>query len=237
MSQRDTEPRKRLEEIAETHRWLRSDASALDDSRMREATGLPGWSRGHVLTHLGDLARAFARQARSALEGRIVAVYDDGRPGRDASIEKGAGRSAGELMADLEDGLTRLEEAWAELGPDDWSLPSAYRDSTLLATQLCWWREVHVHYADLEVGYGADDWSDALGEHLVGYLLPRLPENRTTVLLAGDTDRRWEYGTGTPTTVHGLQNTLAAWLTGRPVSRTPKAYGSTDSLPELGPWP
>ncbi|MEV0963198.1 maleylpyruvate isomerase family mycothiol-dependent enzyme [Streptomyces sp. NPDC049910] len=227
----------RLDEIAAVHARLRADAAALDDAAAREATRLPGWSRGHVLTHLGDLARAFARQARYALEGRTVEVYDGGRPGRDAGIERGAGRSAAELRESLEDGLTRLEKAWAELGPDDWSLRCAYRDADVLATQLCWWREAHIHYADLGTGYRPEEWGDALGAHLVEYLLPRLPAARTTVLLSADTARRWEYGAGTPTTVHGTQNTLAAWLAGRSAAELPKGYGSTDSLPDLGPWP
>ncbi|MFJ8883238.1 maleylpyruvate isomerase family mycothiol-dependent enzyme [Streptomyces sp. NPDC102402] len=227
----------RLDEIASTHARLREDAAALDEAAARAATVLPGWTRGHVLTHLGDLARAFARQAEAALEGRTVEVYDGGRPTRDASIERGAGRPVAELLVSLEDGLGRLEEAWGKLGPDDWALPCAYRDSDLLATQMCWWREVHIHYADLGVGYRVEDWGDALEEHLVDYLLPRLPDTRTTVLLPGDTARRWEYGTGAPTTVHGSRNTLAAWLAGRPCERLPKAYGAADTLPELGNWP
>ncbi|MFE5888956.1 maleylpyruvate isomerase family mycothiol-dependent enzyme [Streptomyces sp. NPDC056468] len=231
------EPSARLAEITATHARLRADAAALDDTAAREATELPGWSRGHVLTHVGDLARAFARQARYALEGRTIEVYDGGRPGRDAGIERGAGRPAAQLREALDDGLTQLEEAWAKLGPDDWALPCAYRDSDLLATQLCWWREVHIHHSDLGTGYRPEQWGDALGEHLVGYLLPRLPDSRTTVLLSADTERRWEFGTGTPTTVHGTQNTLAAWLAGRSAAQLPKAYGAADSLPELGPWP
>ncbi|WP_406727103.1 maleylpyruvate isomerase family mycothiol-dependent enzyme [Streptomyces sp. GD-15H] len=226
----------RSAEIATAHARLRADAAALDDAACRESTELPGWTRGHVLTHLGDLARAFARQARYALDGRTVEVYDGGRPGRAAAIEQGAGLAA-ELKEALEDGLTQLEEAWARLGADDWSLRCAYRDSDLLATQLCWWREVHIHHVDLGTGYRPEEWGDALGEHLVGYLLPRLPADRTTVLLSSDTDRRWEYGAGAPTTVHGGQNTLAAWLTGRSAAQLPKAYGATDSLPDLGPWP
>ncbi|MFJ5045393.1 maleylpyruvate isomerase family mycothiol-dependent enzyme [Streptomyces sp. NPDC098077] len=227
----------RLDGIAAIHARLREDAAALDDAAARGATELPGWSRGHLLTHLGDLSRAFARQARYAVEGRTVEVYDGGRPGRDAGIERGAGRPAAQLRESLEDGLTQLEKAWAELGPDDWSLPCSYRGADLLATQLCWWRETHVHYSDLGTGYRPEEWGDALGAHLVGYLLPRLPQTRTTVLLSADTTRRWEHGSGAPTTVHGTQNTLAAWLAGRSAAQRPKAYGSSDSLPDLGPWP
>ncbi|WP_049564776.1 maleylpyruvate isomerase family mycothiol-dependent enzyme [Streptomyces sp. SBT349] len=231
------ELRARIGEITDTHARLLADAAAIDDAAAREATGLPGWTRGHVLTHLGDLARAFARQARRAPEGRRVEVYDGGRPGRDAAIERGAPRPAAALREALEDGLTQLERAWAELTEADWSLPCAYRDSDLLATQLCWWREVHIHYADLGIGYRPEDWSDPLGRHVIGHLLPRLPADRTTVLLAADTGRRWEHGTGAPVTVQGTQNALAAWLAGRRATRQPEAREPGTAPPELGPWP
>ena len=229
--------RRRLAEIASAQVRLRADAAALDDAAVREATGLPGWTRGHGLTHLGDLARAFARQARYAAQGRTVEVYDGGRPGRAASIERGAGRSAAELREALADGLTQLAESWAALRPTDWALPCAYRDADLLATQLCWWREVHIHHVDLGTGYHPQEWGDALGEHIVGYRLRRLPATRTTVRRAGDTGRRWQYGEGPPTTVEGSQHALAAWLTGRPAAHGPTAAGTVGPLPDLGPWP
>lgn len=185
----------------------------------------------------GNLARAFARQAHFALKGRTVEVYDGGQTGRAASIEEGAGRSATELIVNLEDGLTKLEDVWSSLAPRDWELPSTHRGSTLLATQLCWWREINIHYADLDIGYRSDNWSGPLGEHLISFLQSRLPEEGTIILLAGDTGHRWEFGTGAVTTVYGSQNALAAWLAGRPASQIPRVEGYNASIPELGPWP
>ncbi|MFI9626413.1 maleylpyruvate isomerase family mycothiol-dependent enzyme [Streptomyces sp. NPDC052042] len=231
------ELRTRVEEITRTHTRLLEDVADMGDAAAREQTGLPSWSRGHVLTHLGDLARAFARQAHYASEGRRIEVYDGGRPGRDSAIEEGAPRSAAALREALEEGLTGLEQAWADLKETDWSLPCAYRDSDLLATQMCWWREVHIHYADLDIGYRPEDWSDSLGRHVIDFLLPRLPADRTTVLLAADTGRRWEHGTGTTLTVHGTQNSLAAWLAGRRTAQEPGTRAPDTPLPELGPWP
>ncbi|BDH13589.1 hypothetical protein HOK021_47680 [Streptomyces hygroscopicus] len=42
-----------------------------DEERVRDSA-LPGWSRGHVVQHLTDNARAFERQARFALNGHVV---------------------------------------------------------------------------------------------------------------------------------------------------------------------
>ncbi|MEU3895410.1 maleylpyruvate isomerase family mycothiol-dependent enzyme [Streptomyces sp. NPDC045251] len=229
------EPAERLAEIEATHKRLRARTALLGEAGVRAPSTLPGWSRAHVLTHLGDLARAFARQALCALDGRVVEVYDGGRPARDAAIERGAPRSVELQLASLEDGVTQLEQAWALLGPGDWDRPCGYRGATLEATQLCWWREVHLHFTDLDLGYRAEEWSDALARHVVGHLLPRLPADRTTVLYSdGD---RWEHGAGAPTTVHGTRQGLAAWISGRPTAREPKAYGAHNSLPELGSWP
>lgn len=227
----------RLEEIAATHTELRTDAVGLDDAAVREPTDLPGWTRGHVVTHLAELAAALARQARYALDGRVVEVYDGGRPARDVAIERGARRSALELSDALQDSLTDLEQTWAELAPDDWRLRCTFRDGDLLATQLCWWREVHIHYADLGIGYAPQQWSDALGEHLVDFLSPRLPTDRTAVLLATDTGRSWEFGSGASVTIRGPQNSLAAWLAGRSAAQLPEADGPSGQLPELGAWP
>ncbi|MFD7164765.1 maleylpyruvate isomerase family mycothiol-dependent enzyme [Streptomyces violascens] len=229
------ETQRRLDAIAAVHKGLRARVAELDEPAMRAPTALPGWRRAHVVTHLADLAWAFARQARCTREGRVVEVYDGGRPARDTAIELGATRHADALAEALNDGLCELEQAWADLSPEDWTKPCGYRNSALLATQLCWWREVHIHSVDLDIGVSSEGWGEELCRHIIGYLLPRLPGARTTVLLAGDD--RWEHGRGAPTTVHGTHTTLAAWLTGRPAARRPRAYGAGDSLPELGPWP
>src|SRR5438309_12097598 len=82
------------------------------DAQARADSVLPGWSRGHVVTHLAELAYAFVRQVDLALASQIGDVYEGGRPARDAAIEAKAGRPAAELRADLLAANTALERAW-----------------------------------------------------------------------------------------------------------------------------
>ncbi|MDM7832532.1 maleylpyruvate isomerase N-terminal domain-containing protein [Cellulomonas edaphi] len=202
-------------------------ASHLTEAEAHAPVALPGWTRAHVLTHLGDLSAAFARQARYAQRGERIDVYDGGRPGRDASIEAGAARPLPEILDGLRAGFTALEEAWSDLSDEDWSLPCAYRDLDLHATRLCWWRELEVHWVDLEVGRTPADWSFATSGHLVDWLRVRIPV--PAVLTATDSGRTWGES-GTP--VEGPQHALAAWLAGRS-----SGDDLTGALPLLDPWP
>jgi maleylpyruvate isomerase len=185
------------------------------DEQARADSALPGWSRGHVVTHLAELSRAFVRQAEYARAGRTVEIYDGGRPGRDAAIEAKAGRPAAELRTDLLDAQAALELAWHDLTDADWARPILYRDGVLLDTAFAKWRETEIHAADLDLGYRSTDWSEELCDYLIGFLAPRLPE-------------------GVPLTVaaQGELTDVVAWLAGRePIGEL------TGSLPELGPWP
>ncbi|GAA1083077.1 maleylpyruvate isomerase family mycothiol-dependent enzyme [Kitasatospora arboriphila] len=226
----------RLAEIAAAHARIRTATAALTEEQAREAIDLPGWTRGHVLIHLADLAKAFARQARYAARGETVEVYDGGRPTRDKSIEANHDRPVEWLRAQLEEGLTALEEAWAALGPDGWDLPCAYRNSPLLATQLAWWRESELHTVDLGVGRRSEEWSPALAAHVVTFLQPRLPQSPAVALVASDTGLTWGDTAAAAVVVRGDQRALAAWLSGRPTTTPPVADGGA-ALPELNAWP
>jgi maleylpyruvate isomerase len=214
------------EELLEADARLLERASQLTEAEAHEPIALPGWTRAHVLTHLGDLSSAFARQARYAKRGERIEVYDGGRPGRDASIERGAVRPLPDILDGLRAGFTALADAWGDLSDDDWSLPCSYRDLDLDATRLCWWRELEVHWVDLEVGRTAADWSTATSGHLVDWLQVRIPV--PAQLTATDTGRTWS--AGAPIT--GEQHALAAWLAGRSTGDD-----LTGTLPELDPWP
>ncbi|MFD3515422.1 maleylpyruvate isomerase N-terminal domain-containing protein [Streptomyces sp. NPDC058657] len=224
----------RLKEISAAHDRLRAEAAALTEEGAREAIELPGWTRGHVLIHLADLSKAFARQARYAVEGRTIEVYDGGRPTRDSRIEELHGRPVEWLRGQLDEGLTALDEAWAALGPDGWDLPCAYRNSPLFATQLAWWRESALHDVDLGAGHRSEEWSLALSSHVVSFLLPRLPQG--TLLVGEDTGQEWRTDGDGTTVIRGSVRALAAWISGRPHGTLPTTDAGT-ALPELNAWP
>ncbi|WP_232376224.1 maleylpyruvate isomerase family mycothiol-dependent enzyme [Amycolatopsis aidingensis] len=222
-------------EVHAGHTRLAAMLEGLTDAGARAASALPGWSRGHVLTHLAELATALTRQAELAFVGELAEVYDGGRAGRDAAIEAGSGRPAAELRTEVLRTAAGLEDAWARANPEDWRRPVRYRDGVLLDTAYCWWREVEVHTADLALDYGPQDWTDAFCAHLIDFLAPRAPEGIRLTLAADDGAHRWVWGGGRQVGVRGELRDLAAWMAGR---RTTGPLTATDgTLPELGPWP
>jgi maleylpyruvate isomerase len=228
----------RLGEIATAHARLRAQAAEIGESAAREPIALPGWTRAHVLFHLADLSRAFARQAEYALRGESIELYDGGRPTRDRRIEENHGKPLGWIREQLEEGLSALETAWDALSAADWELPCSYRNGPLTKTQLAWWRETELHSVDLMCGYHTKQWSPALSAHVVGFLLPRLEDAGPLRLRAADMGETWPIGAEAPdaAVIEGSVTELAGWLSGRPDAALPTATGSAE-LPEPGAWP
>ncbi|GGS78777.1 maleylpyruvate isomerase family mycothiol-dependent enzyme [Streptomyces violaceus] len=219
--------------VLEAHRTLERLVAELNDQQVAAASALPGWSRGHVLAHLTDNARMFARIAEHALRGELVAGYDGGVDERNAIISATAGRSAAEHRAELAAQTTGLEAAWARATDIDWSRPVTFRNADLAATVFARWREAWIHMVDLELGVRPDDWPEELAAHAIGFLLGRLPAG--TRIRAQDGRRQWSVGDGPPgTVVTGRVRDLAAWLAGRTPTVSPVAV---EGLPALGPWP
>ncbi|ROS74316.1 maleylpyruvate isomerase family mycothiol-dependent enzyme [Cellulomonas sp. PhB143] len=188
---------------------------------------LPGWTRGHVLSHVTNVGHAMARQAEHAGRGTTIEPYDGGRAGRDAAIEAGAGRTATQHVAALEAARARLAASWPAPGAPAWSAPVAYRDGVLTDVALAWWREARIHAVDAVVGIDVDAWDDAFCAHLRSFLAERLPDG---VRLPDGADA---------VELEGAPRDVAAWLAGRtpagPV--TARRHGVDVALPELGPWP
>jgi maleylpyruvate isomerase len=160
---------------AASHATLLARLDGLTDEDARAPSLLPGWSLGHVLTHVARNADSVVRRLAAAAEGELVTQYEGGAEGRAAQIEAGASRSAAELVSDVTaasaavDGLfaTAPDEAWAGevlrgSGPD--RMPTAR-----LAYSR--WREVEIHHVDLGRGYLPSDWPPALLDRLLPELL------------------------------------------------------------------
>lgn len=215
---------------------LRGLLDGLGDEALRAPSALPGWTRGHVLTHVEGVALALARQARYALRGRTIEVYDGGRASRDAAIEAGHRRSAAQLGPALEAALEEAEASWAAVRPEDWARPVAYRGGTLRTAGLAWWRELEIHTVDARLGAGPSSWPPRLCTHLLDFLAVRVPDDVVLTLTAVDSGRVWTYGRyggGAPVAAEGRLTDLAAWLAGR----RPEGAITGGPLPGLGSWP
>lgn len=123
---------------------------------------LPGWTRGHVLTHIAGNGRSFLRQLAGADRGVPAQRYPGGVAARDDEIERGARRPWAELVDDVGATGNELDDALA--GHTRWDVPGLDHNDTELPTPEVPFRrlrEVVVHHADLgDPGYTAADWPD-----------------------------------------------------------------------------
>jgi maleylpyruvate isomerase len=221
--------------VSLAHARLLELVEQLGDRQKDAASALPGWSRGHVVKHLSDNARAFERQARAAMRGELVDMYDGGQAGRDSSIDSGAARPVTELCEDLDLAQRGLEDAWSRMTVADWRRPVRFRRATVLDTALARWREAEIHAVDLKAGYRPRDWSVDFALHALAFLSSRTPTGVQLVLRATDEEFTRTLGRGRTVEVSGPMCDLAAWMAGRDVD---VGLTTTDPhLPTLGAWP
>jgi maleylpyruvate isomerase len=176
----------------EAHARLLAGLASLDDAAVARPSLLPGWTVGHVITHLARNADAHVRMLEGAADGAITDQYEGGAAGRAAEIEAGAGRPGAEQVADLALAIARLELAWDATSEVVWAQGFGRNPAgdLLACADLPFrrWREVEVHHADLGLGFGPAEWTAAyvdteLPRSLAG-LPARLSLDDRRVLLA-----------------------------------------------------
>ena len=121
---------------------------------------LPGWTRGHVLTHIARNADSFVRVLDAAERGEEVSQYEGGYESRGADIERGAGRDWLTLVADVQASAAALEACIAGQRRWDLALVTVTGESTPhVELPFRRWREVLVHHADVgDAGFTAEQW-------------------------------------------------------------------------------
>ncbi|MFZ1489203.1 MAG: maleylpyruvate isomerase N-terminal domain-containing protein [Ilumatobacteraceae bacterium] len=132
----------------------------LGDAHVGLASLLPGWTVGHVLTHIARNADGHRRMLDAASRGEIAEQYPafpggDSRAARAAEIDQGAARSADALVEDLRRSAQLLEDAWAACTPEGWTGHGRGTDGALIAVADLPFRrrrEVEVHRHDLGSG-------------------------------------------------------------------------------------
>lgn len=197
-----------------SERALLDALRGLDDDTARGPSALPGWCRGHVLTHIARNAETITDALDAVRRGQVRAMYDGDLEARSAGIEAGAGRPAVELVADVEATTAALADRLAALTDSEWTGQiKSPRDGSLLSVETVVgmrWQEVEIHRLDLDLGYRPAGWPEAFVQHNLTRQLDRLPERAP----------------GVPVPDLPPHDVLA-WLYGR---------GAAD-LPELPPWP
>lgn len=230
---------------ADAVQWMRDGTAllmsqaSLDEDALAAPSGLPGWSRRHVVAHLAANAEALNNLAHWAATGEPTPMYASAQDRADG-IEAGARRPTAELATWLHDSAGQLAAALDGLSAEQWQAEvKTAQGRTVPATEVPWLRsrEVYVHTADLATGVGFGEFPPgflaALCDDIIGKrAADGAPPGQRLVVVAADTANSWELP-GPGVTVTGPLAEVTAYLAGRPHAlRT----GDGDPAPALSPW-
>jgi len=216
---------------------LLASASMLSDEQVREPSALPGWSRGHVLTHVARNADGLRNLLVWAKTGVETPQYPS-QAVRDAQIEDGSGRPAGEIAADISNSAKEFVEQARELSDDEWlaevrGLRGPAHPAWFTLHRRIF--EVEIHHVDLAAGYQPAAWPDwFVAEHLYRITgdLATGPSAAAAVLTDSETGRQYflRQDSSAELSITGTGYDLLAWLLGR-------SDGSDLSPDPAGPLP
>jgi maleylpyruvate isomerase len=194
-------------------------AKTLSDAEVLAPSGLPGWSRGHVLTHIARNADSLVNRLTTAATGVDIPQYPS-RASRDAGIEEGATRPIGEQVRDLEESHQRFADAVDAVPRANWANDMRWMSgetrpaSKILDARL---REVAIHHIDLDAGYTASDWPSQFALRILVAVLPAFEVRgiEPVTLVPNDVDIRIDLSGGSAVEVRGPASALATWVLGR----------------------
>jgi maleylpyruvate isomerase len=198
---------------------------------------LPGWSWGHLLTHLARNADALANLLTWARTGVETPMYRS-KQQRDDDINAGAARPGGVLLSDVADSAHRLQAGAALLADADWdNTVVTAQGRTIPAAQVPWLRlrEVAIHHVDL--GASFDDLPAGLAAALLDDVLTSLRTRPGWPALQMDVTDGGQgvcVGGGPHTHLSGTSAQFLGWLTGR--TNGDQLIGAADVLPTLPAW-
>jgi maleylpyruvate isomerase len=213
-----------LDDLSAATAHVLTSLGGLTDADARGPSLLPGWTRGHLLTHLARNAEGGTRLLGWARTG--VASYEyQSVAARAEAIEAGAGRPAVALMADVSAHCAAFAEAAAVM-PDGgwqqlitWTTGQQTPAEHVVQSRLA---EVLIHHVDLRLAFGPDDWPAPFVREMLAVTVGALTERGLSPLAArlDATDTGWSCQLGGNVAnliqISGTEANLLAWLLGRP---------------------
>ncbi len=196
---------------------------------------LPGWTVGHVVTHLARNADGLRRVLVGARVEQQLLPYDSPQARVD-DIEHGATRSTDTIALDLVAADRHLAETIDDLPQHSWAFTidlgrgGPAPASVVLTTRL---GEVELHHADLGVDDGLDQLSDAQAGRLLAAIQHSYVRTRAVPAMTLRPDGAAPITVrGGGVVVAGTNLGLVRWLSGRGASEV----HSAGPLPALPPW-
>jgi maleylpyruvate isomerase len=228
-----------IEAVRDATARLETAVARFRDERGHDAFAapslLPGWTVGHVVTHLARNADGLRRVLVGARVEQLLLPYDSPQARVD-DIEHGATRSTDTIALDLVAADRHLAQTIDEMPQQAWAFavdlgrggpaPAA----VVLATRL---GEVELHHADLGVDGGLDLLTDAQAGRLlaaIGQSYVRTRDVPAMTLRPDGAEPITVRGGGPVVTGSNLE--LVRWLSGRGA----QGIRAAGPQPELPPW-
>jgi maleylpyruvate isomerase len=229
-----------LAQLDEATAIMLTVASRMPPGPQMEPTTLPGWTVGHLVTHLARNADAVRNLTVWAISGVETPMYPS-QEARDAGIQDGADRDRDELLEDLSTAAADLRSELAAMPPSALTATVRLRDGRPLpGRSLPYFRmqELYIHLIDLGLGFEPTDWPD----DFVRTALTRISRNRAdagdlaTAALRSEVDGyEWETGPADGVTIVGSPPLLLEWLCGRGTAQGLSTVAG-DPAPAPVPW-
>ncbi|MEW1811995.1 maleylpyruvate isomerase family mycothiol-dependent enzyme [Pseudarthrobacter phenanthrenivorans] len=217
----------------------------LTDAELDGDSLLPGWTRRHVVAHVGYNARAVSRLLEWAATGVETPMYPSVEV-RNYEIDFGATLSPIALRNLFDHSAVHLNVEWRDLPADSWHHKvKTVQGRTVPAEETVWMRtrEVWVHAVDLDNGATFKDIPAPVLERLLKDITDAWHARGTdndlvvqvdgTALSFGDTT-----AASSPTIVSGPLAAIAQWATGRGTDGTRAQHdgGSVTPVPAAPAW-
>ena len=210
----------------------------LSHADLDEPTLLAGWTRRHVIAHVGYNAQALARLVEWASTGVENLMYPSPQS-RIEEIERGATLPPIALLNLFEHSANHLSLEWRDLPDSRWAAEVRTAQGRLVPVSETVWmrtREVWLHAVDLHNGARFDDIPGEVLRRLLGDIWDTWEKRGSTAGLAlrvvGDDADGLELGVLRPDTtlVEGGLASVVRWAAGRgaePGGTIGAAIGST----------
>lgn len=202
----------------------------LPDVALDGAALVPGWSRRHVVAHVGFQARALARLVEAAREGRTEEALSEPEA-QNEDVDFGATLPAHALRHLFDHSKVHLDVEWRDLGAQGWrARVHALTGSPVQIADTPWLRarEIWMRAVDLDNGGSLLDFPPGLIDRLLAELAADLPHALHPL------DRDAMLGAPRGSVVRGRAADLLRWITGRGARRLEFPDGP---LPEPPFWP
>lgn len=213
--------------------YLRRVVGRVRDDELGDPSLLPGWTKAHVLAHIGYNARALARLVEWAATGVETPMYPSTEV-RDREIDQGATVRPVALRDLVDHAAIDLDVRWRDLPDDRWGeVVRTAQGREVPVSETVWMRqrEVWLHAIDLDAGGRLSEAPAPVLERLLGDVTqtwrtrgatphvelvpddvsaPPAPEGPADVVVAGSAAALvgWAFGRAEPHTVQ--------WVRGEP---------------------